>query len=136
VRYAATGEPCNVTHCHCLDCRRAGGAPFVTWASFRREAFRFTAGNPREIAWAGRVRSFCPDCGTPLTFLSGPDAGEIDVTVCSFDEPDRVSPADHTWIEDCLPWIRLADQLPAFRQERPAHPAGTESSTHSALAPS
>jgi len=120
IRYEATGQPYNITHCHCLDCRRSSGAPFVTWASFSRNGFRFIAGQPRELSWAGRLRSFCPGCGTPLTFLAGPDAGEVDVTVCSFDLPSTVTPADHTWVEDQLPWIRLADDLPNYRQKRPA----------------
>ena len=118
VRYDATGPACDVTHCHCLDCRRSSGAPFVTWASFRRSEFRFTSGQPRELRWAGRLRSFCPQCGTPLTFLAGLDADDLDVTVCSFDEPAAVTPADHTWVEDRLPWIRLADDLPAYGQKR------------------
>jgi hypothetical protein len=120
VRYEASGEPYNITHCHCLDCRRSSGAPFVTWASFRRSDFQFVKGQPREIRWAGRVRSFCAQCGTPLTFVNGSD--EIDVTVCSFDDPVRVTPADHTWIEDRLPWIYLADNLPAFPKRRESPP--------------
>jgi hypothetical protein len=120
VRYEATGGPYNITHCHCSDCRRSSGAPFVTWASFRRSGFRFTAGKPNELRWAGRVRSFCSRCGTPLTFMTDPNADEVDVTVCSFDQPDTVTPVDHTWIEDRLPWIRLADDLPSYRQARRA----------------
>jgi hypothetical protein len=68
VRYEGIGEPYNVTHCHCEDCRKSAGAPFVTWASFRRSDFQFTKRKPVEIAWAGRVRSFCAACGSALTF--------------------------------------------------------------------
>jgi hypothetical protein len=118
IRYEGTGQPYNITHCHCLDCCRSSGAAFVTWASFRRNEFQFTKGAPRELQWAGRVRSFCAQCGTPLTFMSGQDADEVDVTVCSFDEPASVTPADHTWVEDRLPWVRLADGLPNYRQAR------------------
>lgn len=119
VRYAATGPPYNVTHCHCADCRRAGAAAFVTWASFRRSDFRFTAAAPRTFPWSGRLRSFCPACGTPLTFMTSPDSDEVDVTVCSFDNPDAVLPADHTWIADRLSWVHLADHLPEYPQKRP-----------------
>jgi hypothetical protein len=120
VRYEAAAEPYHITHCHCSDCRRSSAAPFVTWASFRRSAFRFTSGQPRELQWAGRVRSFCSHCGTPLTFMSGPGADEVDVTVCSFDQPEIVTPADHTWVDDRLPWIHLTDELPKHRQSREA----------------
>ena len=118
VRYEAIGQPYNITHCHCLDCRRSSGAAFVTWASFRLSEFRFTTGQPRELRWAGRLRAFCPQCSTPLTFMDGADADEVDVTVCTFDQPAAVTPGDHTWDEDRLPWIHLADGLPAYRQRR------------------
>jgi hypothetical protein len=118
VRYEATGTPSNITHCHCADCRRSAGAPFVTWASFGRNEFRFTHGQPREFSFAGRLRSFCPACGTPLTFKAGVDAEEVDVTVCSFDHPEAILPGDHTWVEDRLPWIHLADSLPRHAQSR------------------
>jgi hypothetical protein len=118
VRYEGSGEPYNITHCHCEDCRKSAGAPFVTWALFRRNNFRFTKGEPREIEWAGRVRSFCPNCGTALTFMSGADSNEIDVTVATFDRPEIVNPADHTWTEDRLPWIKLADNLSQHARAR------------------
>ena len=123
VRYEAAGQPYHITHCHCMDCRRSSGAAFVTWASFRQAGFRFTKGEPRVQEWAGRFRSFCAACGTPLTFLTTLQADEVDVTVCSFDRPDIVSPGDHTWVEDRLPWIRLADELPAYEKKRPNHSA-------------
>jgi len=100
VRYEGIGELYNVTHCHCEDCRKSAGAPFVTWASFQRSNFKFTKGKPLEIAWAGRVRSFCAMCGSALTFTSQPDADEIDVTVATFDQPEIAAPADHIWTED------------------------------------
>ena len=118
VRYEAGGSPYNITHCHCPDCRRSSGAPFVTWASFRRSGVRFVRGAPRELSRAGRLRSFCPRCGTPLSFMSGTDADEIDVTVCSFDHPEIVTPVDHTWYEDRMPWICLADDLPKHKRKR------------------
>ncbi|MCD6049656.1 MAG: glutathione-dependent formaldehyde-activating [Verrucomicrobia bacterium] len=118
VRYEATGELFHITHCHCADCRRSSGAPFVTWASFRPGDFRFTTGQPRELQWAGRLRYFCPQCGTHLTFITGPNADELAVTVCSLDDPALVTPSDHTWVEDRLPWIHLADGLPAYGQNR------------------
>ena len=118
IRYEASGAH-DVSHCHCIDCRRSSGAAFVTWAFFPRSSFRFTRGAPRQVEWAGRLRSFCPSCGTPLTFLPHAGAELIDVTVCSFDDPEKIVPQDHTWVEDRLPWVRLADGLPAFPLENP-----------------
>src|SRR6266540_1921857 len=118
VRYEGIGAPYKVTHCHCEDCRKSAGAPFVTWASFRWSNFQFTKGKPLEIAWAGRVRSFCATCGSTLTFMSGPSADEIDVTVATFDQPEIIIPADHIWTEDRISWIKLADNLPQHARGR------------------
>lgn len=117
-RYEATERPYDITHCHCEDCRRSSGSAFVTWASFHRASFAFTSGDPRTIEWAGRCRSFCPECGTPLTFQTVPGADDVAVTVASLDEPGAVSPADHTWTQDRLPWIRLDDGLPVYVKDR------------------
>jgi hypothetical protein len=55
--------------------------------------------------------------------MADPDAEEVDVTVCSFDHPESVTPSDHTWVEDRLPWIILAAKLPTYAQNRETHVA-------------
>ena len=35
VRYRVGGKT-RVTHCHCLHCRKLGGAPYVTWVEAER----------------------------------------------------------------------------------------------------
>jgi len=115
VRYRASETPYDVTHCHCVLCRRASGAPFVSWASFRSAHFSFTIGEPVRFASSARaVRTFCNRCGTPLTFQLHEKADEIDVTICSMDDPERVIPQDHTWTRSQLSWIKLADGLPGY----------------------
>lgn len=122
VRYRVTGVPSSPTICHCADCRRAAGAPFVPWATFRTADFSYTAGQPEEYRYEGRGRAFCGRCGTPLTFQTDDSLDELDVTIGSLDEPQRVPPGDHTWIADRLPWIHLSDGLPTFAAGRPASP--------------
>jgi hypothetical protein len=119
VRYEAAGTPFDQTNCHCSICRRTTGAPFVTWFSAKRPEFRFTAGEPTRFrSSAHGTRSFCPHCGTQLTFASERYPHEIDVTTCSLDDPEAVPPRDHTRTSSRLSWIRLADGLPEFREAR------------------
>jgi hypothetical protein len=120
VRYRASGTPYNLTHCHCTICRRLSAAAFVTWASFRRRDFAFVAGEPARIASSERAtRTFCRDCGTPLTFQLHVTPDELDVTVCSLDRPEAIVPEDHTHTATALPWVKLADGLPRHEAERP-----------------
>jgi len=44
--------------------------------------------------------------------------GSIDVTLGSMDEPEMLTPEDHTWMESRLSWIILDDRLPKYPRER------------------
>jgi hypothetical protein len=119
VRYQADGAPFAETTCHCTICRGTTGAPMVTWFSVARDALRFVAGEPATFHSSEHgTRTFCPRCGTALTFSSARVPDEIDVTVCSLDRPEQVPPRDHTFARSRLPWVVLADQLPAFATSR------------------
>ena len=47
-------------------------------------------------------------------------AGDLDVTTCSLDEPDKAAPKDHTFVRSKLSWMTIADGLPAYPTTRPA----------------
>ena len=118
VRYEAGGAPYNATSCHCSMCRRTSGAPFMAWFSVPRSQFRLRGEPARFRSSAKASRTFCPECGTQLTFELDGAGDEIDVTTASLDEPDRVPPSDHTYTASRLDWVELADGLPQFRQSR------------------
>ena len=148
VRYTLAARPDDVAHCHCRICRRAAGAPFVTWATVARA----------DLAVAGEVRwfrsstlakrGFCPACGTQLFFAQeivegtveasaaeatasvlplaeAPPAsptGEatLDVTVASLDAPDAVRPTRNIWVGSRLAFLHGFDAtLPDHPDEGP-----------------
>lgn len=113
VRYRLTAAPMVVSHCHCNDCRRASGAPFITWVTVPRDAFAYTAGTPRTYASsAGVGRDFCGVCGTTLAYHHDTHAEEIDISAGSLDDPAQVTPRDHVWAGSMLCWLRFDDGLP------------------------
>ena len=119
VRYETAGLASLETNCHCTACRRTSGAPFVAWFTVPETTFRFTSGTPSSFPSSEHAaRTFCSRCGTPLTFKSAQSPGEIDITTCSLDDPERVPPRDHTWTRSKLSWVRLADDLPSYAQAR------------------
>jgi len=121
IRYEAAGTPFHETNCHCSICRRTTGAAFVTWFSVPRPGFRWACGDPARFkSTAKGTRSFCPRCGTQLTFEHDDFPDEIDVTTCSLDDPGRLPPKDHTHTGSKLGWVRLADQLPEHPRAREA----------------
>ena len=119
VRYEVHGTPFHETNCHCAICRRTTGAPFVTWFSVRSSDFRFTNGMPNRFNSTEKgARSFCPCCGTQLTFEHSRSPDEIDVTTCSLDDPNLLPPRDNTRTSSRLRWL-VADGLPEHGEERP-----------------
>ena len=122
VRYEVSGTPYSETDCHCSMCRRASGAQAVAWFSVKRSGFRFVAGEPtRYQSSAKAVRSFCPKCGTQLTFETESLPDELDVTICSLDDPNAVPPKDHVHTSSKLRWVQLGDGL---RQYLEGHAGG------------
>jgi len=119
IRYRADAPPIRTVHCHCSLCRRASGAAFVTWTAFPAESFAFVKGTPSVFKATPKAeRTFCPACGTQLTFRHVESHHMIDVTVGSLDHPDAVTPGDHIWTSAQLKWLRMDDDLPRHRGER------------------
>lgn len=119
IRYEAAGTPFHETTCHCSICQRTTGAPFVTWFSIPRSQFRLVRGAPARFSSTPKARrSFCPRCGTQLTFEHDDFPDEIDITACSLDEPESAPPKNHIHTSSKLSWIKLADSLPQYRESR------------------
>jgi hypothetical protein len=116
VRYRLEAAPAQVNDCHCLDCRRSSGAPFVTWGSVERSQLVLLTGMLRKIPHANRVRSFASCCGTHLFFEAAPDAETVDVTIASLDDPTPFPPEMSIWTEDRLPWVIMDESRPTYRR--------------------
>ena len=113
-RYMLKSRPRALVDCHCIDCRRSAGAPYVTWGGVPREDLVVTRGEPRKIAHANRIRSFAACCGTHLFFEGSRESDTIDVTIASLDDPTPFAPQKAIWLEDKLPWVVIDESLPSF----------------------
>ena len=107
-------KPIALVDCHCIDCRRSAGAPYVQWGSVPRKDLVLTKVEPRKIAYANRIRSFAACCGTHLFFEDSKDSDAIDVTIASLDDPAPFAPQKAIFIEDKLPWVMIDESLPSF----------------------
>lgn len=116
VRYRVAGPPLATSLCHCPSCRHASGAPAVAWSTFANAGFAFVAGSPARYASSPPVvRTFCPTCGTPLTYQHAEDADTIDVTTATLDHPERLARTREVWTAHRLAWVPLnpaLEQLP------------------------
>lgn len=104
IRFTARGRPNRVGLCHCLDCRKHHGALFHASAIFPSNAVAIT-GTAAEY----RGRSFCRTCGGSVF---GRSAGEVELSLGSFDAPNQFVPTYELWT------IRREDWLPSFPLKR------------------
>ena len=127
VRYALDAEPFGVVDCHCLDCRRSSGAPYVTWGTVKRESFQLVRGTLRRVEHAGRIRSFAECCGTQILFEDAPGWPKVDVAIATLDDPQPFRPTRAIWTEDKLPWVILNPEIPStLRTPAIGNPAQAE----------
>lgn len=112
VRYRAPAQPLWTALCHCESCRRACSAPIVGWMGFA----------PGDVHWTGErrfyqssevaTRSFCPTCGTQMSFESTRWPGEVHLYAASLDAPETYVPELHCFHAERLAWLHLSDSLP------------------------
>ncbi len=117
VRYEAEETPQRHAICCCTDCRRSAGAPMVAWAVYRQGEVRVAKGQPKERASSEHgLRSFCPDCGTGLFYVSETYLpGMIDLQTATLDEPDRILPPQAVvQTSERIGWAEHIHTLPAF----------------------
>jgi hypothetical protein len=95
-------------------CRRAHGAPLVTWTGVPDSQFRMAAGAEllRDYASSTEaIRSFCSVCGSTLLFRSTRWPGEVHVATANFDGAIDRQPTAHVFWSDRVPWFGCEDGL-------------------------
>lgn len=114
VQFTATPPANWCAHCHCTYCRRANGAPFVTWAGFPEGQVRVVKGEEhlqQFKATPQATRTFCRTCGTQLFFRGERWPGEIHVTRASLEDGADLVPTAHVFFSDKAPWLEVQDHL-------------------------
>lgn len=114
-------------HCHCTLCRRAHGAPFVTWFGIGREQLQIVKGEDR-LRWRhssdhGR-RGFCADCGTQLLFETTRHPGQIDVVRACVAGPIDREPSAHVHVGTQVDWLQIGDGLARYLDDSGSEKAG------------
>ena len=107
------GEPFWICYDHDDDCRRAIGSPLNIWVGYRPNQFRVMRGHPKSFSRTkGITRTFCPECGTSISYLDDGLSDELYLTIGFLDNPERFHPRAHAYWRMKLPWLNFADDLP------------------------
>jgi hypothetical protein len=94
----------------------------MVFASIPRAGFAFTQGEAKVkplTLTAFAERSFCSDCGSPLTVAYDFQPETIDFTVGTLDDPAAVPPENHIFWASKPDWFEIDDDLPKYPRFRP-----------------
>jgi hypothetical protein len=112
IRFQVEGDPKWISHCHCADCRRATGAAVSTYVGVERKHAKFSSGTPSRYASSkGVKRSFCGDCGTPISYEGERWPSEIHFFVGLFERAEDLVPRGHAYAAEKLPWLHIVDEV-------------------------
>jgi hypothetical protein len=110
IRYQASPPILSRANCHCANCRRAAGAQAVAWITVGTRQFVFTQGQAKRYRTnTGAHRTFCSDCGTPLTYENDSRPDQIDITTGSLDDPEKFGPTKDVYVDEKLSWVPLGN---------------------------
>ncbi|MEN0040305.1 MAG: GFA family protein [Pseudomonadota bacterium] len=98
--------------CHCEDCRRAASSDYVSWFGVKRDTVVWTG--PRRCYTSSKAvtRSFCGDCGSPLSFETEVFEDETHLYATTLDDVMVYKPTAHIFWSEHLPWVAVSDDLP------------------------
>ncbi|MEO0619932.1 MAG: GFA family protein [Pseudomonadota bacterium] len=115
IRLVADAEPLSVSYCHCVDCRRATGAPVAALAAFASRAVTFS-GDPKSAKGTqpGSTRTFCPDCGSSLAFHGDYVDDQTFIHIGLFDELNHFVPTHHSYDGERATWLKIDDSCDRF----------------------
>ncbi len=100
-------------NCHCESCRRQCSAPMTTYIGVLDSQWRWTGEAPKLYRSSpGVERTFCGNCGTPISFRSERMSDVMHFYVAAMEEPERFEPELHVAYEEKLSWLNIGDDLP------------------------
>ena len=124
VQYKLHNDPMIVHACHCADCQRHSGAPFVVNAWTEENNFELLQGQleTSKLKSSGSNESFkicfCPTCSTALySKYQAPKC--VFVRVHTLDDPSTLSPDVHIWTRSKPDWLDLSfvpNDVPIFEE--------------------
>lgn len=118
VRYSGNADPVFTGICHCTDCQKFSGAPFVTVIGVPKAALTIT-GTPKTFTKPGdsgkaMSRHFCPNCGSSIADEAEAMPDIVMVAIGTLDDSRWVKPAMQIYCDRAQPWVQLGGEMKSF----------------------
>ena len=121
VKYQYDGSINEVAVCHCNQCKRAQGTPFVTNAPIELEKFTFTNGSSSLKTFfssPNKKRVFCGNCGSPLYSQRTDMPETIRLRLGTVTEGHVPEPNYEIYCESKSGWFSTNTERPNYEQNK------------------
>lgn len=103
-RYRIDLQDHRTGNCHCTDCQKNSGAPYMTFTNVPRSQFRWLSKPDGEYSASPlAIRRFCAYCGTPLQW-DGVDDDWANISTATLDDTSGVPVAYEIYTRSRLEW--------------------------------
>jgi hypothetical protein len=125
IRFVCSAEPLAIFNCHCRDCQKASGAPFISAIAVPSAAVAIT-GQPKyhSVRTDGgntMSRGFCVECGSRLFARISGRVDALGIHLTSLDDPNRYHPTIDIWTSSALEWDHMNPSLQKLPKGAPPH---------------
>ncbi|GAA6153595.1 GFA family protein [Pseudoteredinibacter isoporae] len=113
VQYQILTELIEVTHCHCVTCRKAHASAFSSVAMIDVDEFSLM-GEEHLSSYEsspGKHRYFCSSCGSQI-YAKRDNKHYIVLRLGTLDEPIDNREKEHIWVSEKAHWYSLERSLP------------------------
>jgi hypothetical protein len=115
IRYLAEAEPAVTAVCHCKNCQRQAGSAYSVIVGVPRSALTIqgtlkTFTDTADSVWPV-YRSFCPDCGSPITTSTDAMPRLVFIKAGTLDDTSWLEPTMQLWCDSAQPWAALPDGM-------------------------
>ena len=120
VRYTIDADPLPGRKflCHCEDCQRHTGSPFVASLAFPRESVTMTGDlttftRPGGQSGEPMHRRFCRQCGSPMT-IHRDSTGRVLILAGTLDDTSLFAPDLSFFCDSALSWVVIPENCQKF----------------------
>ena len=111
VHYESSELPFEISICHCIDCQKVSGAPFVGWAAFPKSALTWHGDMTQQKRSSIATRTFCNSCGTPFGMVYDCHPNTVSIALGTVDAGSIVGslpkPGEHIFLQSKASWLSL-----------------------------
>lgn len=121
IKYEYNGSLDEVAVCHCNQCKRAQGTPFVTNAPIEFSKFTFTQGADLAkiyMSSPNKKRVFCSNCGSPMYSQRTDMPQTIRLRLGTVTEGHIPEPNYEIYCESRSDWFSANTQRPNYEQNK------------------